>query len=103
MPYALKHATTGTLLSCVQRNGYKLAYYGLVLKESAPGPLEISEALAEAGIAPDDPAGDVTHWSPLELSEHEAKMANVKLRNDPRRVAYYRDGIISATESVSNG
>ncbi|QJD82589.1 hypothetical protein [Cohnella herbarum] len=103
MPYAFIHAPTGTLLSCVQRNGYKLAYYGLVLTESASGPLEISQALAEAGIAPDDPAGDVTEWSPLELTEHEAKMANVKLRNDPRRVAYYRDGVISATESAGNG
>jgi hypothetical protein len=102
MPYALKHAASGTLLSCVQRNGYKLAYYGLVLRDSAQGPLEISEALAEAGLAPDDPAGDATHWEPLELSEHEAKMANVKLRNDPRRVAYYREGMISAMEAPGN-
>ncbi|XID94712.1 hypothetical protein ACF3MZ_09435 [Paenibacillaceae bacterium WGS1546] len=97
MPYALRHTATGTLLSGVQRNGYKLAYYGLIFWESPPEPAQIAEALAEARIAPDDPAGRIADWEALELTEHEAKMANVKLRNDPRRVAFYRDGAIGAS------
>ncbi|WP_239614453.1 PDZ domain-containing protein [Cohnella mopanensis] len=101
MPFGLKHTTTGTLLACVQRNGYKLAYYGLLLWEHPPELLEVSEALAEAGIAPGDEAGEVGDWEAQELSEHEAKIANVKLRNDPRRVVYYRDGVIAAAESVN--
>jgi len=56
----------------------------------------MSEALAEAGIAPDGEGGKLSDWEPLSLSEHEAKMANVKLRNDPKRVVVYRDGIITA-------
>ncbi len=96
MPYALKHSPTGTLLACVQRNGYKLAYYGLLLWENDPSPEQISEGLAEAGIEPNDPAGKLEDWEPLELSEHDAKMANVKLRNDPARVVAYREGVIIA-------
>jgi len=95
MPYVMKHTSTGTLLACVQRNGYKLAYYGIVIWEHAPPSLtQMSEALAEAEIRPDDPAGRVQDWEPLQLSEHEMKMANVKLRNDPRRVVSYRDGLL---------
>jgi hypothetical protein len=30
------------------------------------------------------------------LTEHEIKMANVKLRNDPSRVVTYRDGVLTA-------
>jgi hypothetical protein len=96
MPYVLKHAATGTLLASVQRNGYELAYYGVLLWEQAPTPAQMSEALAEAGISPDDAAGRVQDWGPLELTEHEAKMANVKLRNDPRRAVAYRNGSLQA-------
>lgn len=96
MPFVLKHTATGTLLACVQRNGYELAYYGVLLWDEIPSPAQMSEALAEAGISPDDEAGRVQDWMPLELTEHEAKMANVKLRNDPRRVVSYRDGILAA-------
>ncbi|QMV44623.1 hypothetical protein [Cohnella cholangitidis] len=98
MPFALKHTATGTLLSCVQRNGYKLAYYGLMLWEQSPEQREIAEALAEAGIAPHEEAGTASDWEVLALSEYEAKIANVKLRNDPRKVVYYRDGVITAVD-----
>jgi len=96
MPYALKHSATGTLLSRVQRNGYKLDYYGIVQWDDVPEPGEIAEALAEAGISLTDEIGSLDAWEVLKLSEHEAKMANVKLRNDPRRVARYRDGVLEA-------
>ncbi|MFD0670213.1 hypothetical protein [Cohnella sp. GCM10027633] len=94
MPYVMKHAASGTLLSYAQRNGYSLAYYGLRLWEESPSDAEMAESLAEAGIAPGDPGGELREWEPLSLSEHEAKMANVKLRNDPRRVVAYREGAI---------
>ncbi|MCD9020940.1 hypothetical protein [Cohnella silvisoli] len=96
MPYIMKHAATGTLLACVQRNGYKLAYYGIMIWDLAPSPAQMSEALAEAAIEPDDPAGRIEDWEPLQLTEHEMKMANVKLRNDPLRVVAYRDGLLIA-------
>jgi hypothetical protein len=92
----LKHTATGTLLASVQRNGYKLAYYGIVIWEEAPVATLMAEALAEAGIGPEDAGGQLTDWEPLELTEHEMKMANVKLRNDPRRTIAYRDGMLIA-------
>ncbi|KIL34726.1 hypothetical protein SD71_16815 [Cohnella kolymensis] len=96
MPYVLKHAPTGTILACVQRNGYELAYYGVLLWEQPPTAAQMPEALAEAGIAPDEVAGKVQDWEPLVLTEHDVKMANVKLRNDPRRVLVYRNGSLHA-------
>jgi hypothetical protein len=99
MPYVMKHAATGTLLACVQRNGYKLAYYGIVIWEHSPTQVQMSEALSEAAIEADDPAGRIEDWEPLQLTEHEMKMANVKLRNDPLRVVAYRDGSL-VVESV---
>lgn len=97
MPYVMKHALSGTILSSVQRNGYSLAYYGIRLWEDVPLPVQMAEALAEAGIAPGEAGGELDEWEPLALSDHEAKMANVKLRNDPRRVVAYRDGAIVVT------
>jgi hypothetical protein len=44
-------------------------------------------------------AGERGGWAIVELSEHEAKMANVKLRNDPRRIVYYRDGQLGAASA----
>ncbi|TFE24861.1 hypothetical protein [Cohnella luojiensis] len=96
MPYMMRHSPTGTLLACVQRNGYKLAYYGLLLWDEPPSSAQMAEALAGAGIERADPAGQLEDWLPLELTEHEAKMANVKLRNDPSRVVAYRDGVMTA-------
>jgi hypothetical protein len=96
MPYVMKHAATGTLLACVQRNGYKLAYFGIVIWEQPPTQAQMSEALSEAAIEPDDPAGRIEDWESLQLTEHEMKMANVKLRNDPLRVIAYRDGSLIA-------
>lgn len=94
VPYVMMHSLSGTILSSVQRNGYSLAYYGVRLWEDAPVPAQMAEALAEAGFAPGEAGGELDEWEPLALSEHDAKMANVKLRNDPNRVVAYRDGAI---------
>ncbi|MFC4597909.1 hypothetical protein [Cohnella hongkongensis] len=97
MPYALRHSATGTLLARVQRNSYKLEYYGIVQWESAPAAPAVAEALALAGVPPEHEAGRLDAWETILLSEREAKLANVKLRNDPRRTVHYRDGVIGAT------
>lgn len=97
LPYVMKHALSGTILSFAQRNGYSLAYYGIRSWDDVPTPVQMAEALAEAGIAPGESGGELDEWEPLALSDHEAKMANVKLRNDPRRVVAYRDGAIVVT------
>jgi hypothetical protein len=92
MPYVLIEEKSGELLSCVQLNGYQLPYYGILLWESAPDPAAAAEALAKAG------KGVVaTGWASAELTEHQAKMANVKLRNDSRRFVYLREGNLHTT------
>lgn len=96
MPFVMIHRASGTILSYVQRNGYSLAYYGVRLWDDTPDPASMSEALAEAGVSEADEGGNLSEWEPLSLTEHEAKMANVKLRNDPSRVVYYKDGAIVA-------
>lgn len=95
MPYVMKHTTTGTLLSCVQRNGYELAYYGIKLWDDQPSEEHLAKAIIEAGIDPEEQAGNLSEWTVMQLSEHEAKMANVKLSNDPRKMVTYREGIIA--------
>ncbi|BBI33701.1 hypothetical protein [Cohnella abietis] len=102
MPYVMTHSPSGTLLACIQRNSYKLAYYGLLIWEHPPSLVQMSEALAEAAIEQGDPAGSLESWSSRELSEHEIKMANVKLRNDPSRVVAFRDGVLSVESSVQS-
>ncbi len=96
MPYALRHAAPGTLLASLQRNGYQLDYYGVVQWDDEPGTEAVKAALAQAGVPPGDEAANLEAWEAVRLTEHEAKMANVKLRNDPRRVVQYRDGVLDA-------
>ncbi|WP_372632229.1 hypothetical protein [Cohnella sp.] len=100
MPYALRHAATGTLLACMQTNGYKLSYYGIVTWDDEPAVPAIAEALARAGVSSEDEAGRLDAWEALRLPEHAAKLANVKLRNDPGRVVYYRDGVLGSGTTV---
>lgn len=94
--YALRWMPTGQLLSCTQVNGYELSYYGIVLWETPPSPARVAEALATAGLSPDDPEGRLDGWEIAELTEHQAKMANVKLRNDPARSVAFIEGEVKA-------
>jgi hypothetical protein len=97
MPYTMKHSQTGTLLAGFQVNGYELTYYGIFLWEQVPDSEQIAVGLAKAGIDAADAAFQPLQWELFELTEHEAKMANVKLRNDPRRVVYHRNGTFQAS------
>jgi hypothetical protein len=96
MPYVLKHAGTGTLLAGFQVNGYELTYYGIYLWDQPPDTEQTDDTLIKAGVHVSGAANEPQEWEPLELTEHEAKMANVKLRNDPRRMVYHRNGVLQA-------
>jgi len=86
MRYALRDEKSGQLAACMQVNGYGLDYYGILLWDEAPEDAEIAEAVTRlAG------ASQAAVWKPVALTEHQAKMANVKLRNDARRSVYLRD------------
>lgn len=97
MPYVLKEIATGRLLAAMQVNGYQLPYYGVILWENAPSEPEAEEALARAGIGSEN-AGN---WEAAELDGHQAKMANVKLRNDAGRSVLLRDNALIAVEKAS--
>ena len=92
MIYALQNKLTGELLACSQVNGYRLPYFGILQWEQPTSDEEIAAALKRAN-RDSEPIAD---WLPAELSEHQAKMANVKLRNDGRRRVYLQDGALVA-------
>ncbi|MCC3373138.1 hypothetical protein [Cohnella sp. REN36] len=112
--YALKHVVTGELLAAMQTNGYQLRYYGVLLWPSPPDDEERLAALGRAGLYLPPEAGnakrtdrlkseweqvqELGRWRLCELDEHEAKMANVKLRNDPRLRVVLMDGELHAEE-----
>ena len=96
MIYALQNKETGELLACAQVNGYRLPYFGILLWDSQPEEAEVADALTRAGRT-----GPSVNWQPIELSEHQAKMANVKLRNDARRQIFLRDGNLTASQLES--
>ncbi|MBB6669218.1 hypothetical protein [Cohnella nanjingensis] len=115
MAYALKHVVTGELLAAVQTNGYQLRYFGILLWEDVPDEEERLAALARAGVyaqpgeegaarKPDrlksewEQVQELGRWKPCALGEHEAKMANVKLRNDPRLRVILTNGELHAEE-----
>lgn len=92
MIYALRNELTGELLACPQVNGYRLPYYGILQWDQPPGEAEAADALKRAGRDTEP----VANWLPAELSEHQAKMANVKLRNDDKRQVSLKDGALAA-------
>ncbi len=92
MIYALRNKLTGELLACQQVNGYRLPYFGILQWEQAPDEVEVADAMKRANRD----AESFADWAPAELSEHQAKMANVKLRNDDRRQVCLQDGALVA-------
>lgn len=124
MPFALMHAATGELLSSLQLNGYHMTYYGIMLWDDEPNAEARMAALAKAErYRPDGPAEgsaagasgtggagarrdrhvaeweqvqELARWKPVLLGEQEAKLANVRLRNDPGLRVFLRGGRIEA-------
>ncbi|CAG7621335.1 hypothetical protein PAESOLCIP111_02334 [Paenibacillus solanacearum] len=80
MPYVLRHAQTGEIAACVQRNNYDLNYYGvkqwdqeLAAEQEKP---HFLEAIGH---------NDHGEWAPVHADENRVKLFNVKLKNDPSR------------------
>ncbi|MCZ8515994.1 hypothetical protein O9H85_27055 [Paenibacillus filicis] len=93
MPYLLRQTQTGEILACVQRNIYRLDYYGVKWwerEEEAEAARE--DTLAELGYE------DAYLWRPLHVEEHRLKLCNVKLKNNPDLVLYMnREGALSVS------
>ncbi|THF79497.1 hypothetical protein [Cohnella fermenti] len=111
MPYALRHSVNGELLAGMQTNAHGLPFYGLLLWDEEPGEEKRFDALMGSGrfraLSPEaivkerhaaewEQVRDLGRWKFTLLSEQEAKLGNVKLRNDPSLRAYLQDGQVTA-------
>jgi hypothetical protein len=80
MPYVLRNEQTAEIYTCSLINIYKIPYFGAKnwdYKDQAES--QASEFL-EA-----QQASDAAAWMIYEVEEHQLKLFNVKLKNDPTR------------------
>ncbi|UUZ78937.1 hypothetical protein LJK88_27145 [Paenibacillus sp. P26] len=78
MPYVLRHESTGEILACIQKNIYRLDYYGIKWWETE----EEAEA-ARPEVLEQLKVPDPHRWQILRVDEHRLKLFNVKLKNNP--------------------
>ncbi|MCR8641118.1 hypothetical protein NV379_00480 [Paenibacillus sp. N1-5-1-14] len=90
MAFVLHHPETEQIYTRMLVNHYELAYYGVQNWETE----EEAKAHLEAEPAFLDRDGKVS-WFVLEVSEHQMKIFNVKLKNDPQNLLYLRGGVAS--------
>ncbi|RUS47112.1 hypothetical protein [Cohnella sp. AR92] len=117
MPYALRHSVTGELLAGMQANAYQLPYYGLWLWDDEPDDALRFDGLMNSGryrafgeginfknrhAAEWEQVLEMGRWKVTLLTEQEAKLGNVKLRNDPALRVYLRDGQMVAYPAGSS-
>ncbi|MBB6636996.1 hypothetical protein [Cohnella thailandensis] len=111
MPYALRHIGTGELLAGKQANAYQLAYYGLLLWDDEPDEEQRFDVLMKSerfrALAPEtiikerhaaewEQVQELSRWKITLITEQEAKLGNVKLRNDPSLRIFMRGGQLLA-------
>lgn len=84
MPYVLHEQKSNQIYSCWLKNTYNLMYYGTKFWESEEEALQDSASLPEQA-----------DWKPLEVTESQLKMMNVKLRNDESNRLIWSNGSIS--------
>lgn len=83
MFYVLRHAQTGEIAACIQKNNYDLDYYG-AKQWDEDSLAEREKDIFLSAIGRDDP-----HlWQVLPVNENRLKIFNVKLKNDPTRKLY---------------
>ncbi|MEW9697628.1 hypothetical protein [Paenibacillus sp. SI8] len=88
MLYVLKHNSTSQIFTSTLVNQYGLAYYGVKFwHDRSDAEAEMEQVLQQAGmLAPAE-----IEWNILELEEGEMKLCNVRLRNDPASLLFWRE------------
>lgn len=86
MPYVLRHAQTNQLFTCMLVNRYDLPYYGTKYWESTEELHGYPDFLRDRGVT------DPEFWGPMELTDEQLKLCNVKLKNDPRYLLFWENG-----------
>ncbi|TVY07252.1 hypothetical protein [Paenibacillus cremeus] len=91
MPFVLRHAQTGEIAACVQRNNYNLDYFGVKQwSQSSEAEQEKEAFLDTLGFE------DKDQWFVTSVTEDRVKVFNVKLKNDPsRRLIMDTAGLLS--------
>ncbi|WP_442604249.1 hypothetical protein [Paenibacillus sp. KN14-4R] len=87
MTFVLQHRDSEQIYTRILVNHYELAYYGVQNWSS--------EEEAQAHLLADPSLREQESkvlWEVLEVSEHQLKMFNVKLKNDPKYLLYWSQG-----------
>ena len=80
MPFVLKNNRTTEIYTCTLINIYKIPYYGAKYWDyRQDADKEAAEFLAASNVA------DMDDWQIIEVEEHQLKLFNVKLKNNPQR------------------
>ncbi len=91
MPYVLRNKDTGELVAAVQKNGYKLDYYGAVWWHTEEEAISGKTHMVFPGQA-----DGADQWETYRMDENKIKVVNVKLKNDPaRRVFVDEQGVVT--------
>lgn len=83
MPYILRNHTTEEIFTCTLINIYDFPYHGTKFWED--------QLTAKAEAEPFVKGSEVANpedWELIEVDEHQLKLFNVKLKNDPNRALY---------------
>ncbi len=88
MPIVLRNHKTEEIYTCTMLNIYDLPYFGAKNWESLVEAERESPSFLSA-----EGAANPADWTLLDVEEHQLKVFNVKLRNDPgRRLFLDADG-----------
>jgi len=86
MPFVLRHKESSRIYTCTLVNSYKLAYYGTKYWDYEEDAAAEVDSFLRAQFVNES---EIEKWSIMEISEHQLKMCNVKLKNDPRLTLYW--------------
>ena len=96
MPFVLKHDKTSQIFTCTLINSYELAYYGTKFwDDEEEARAAYSDFLRSQGVL------EIGDWQLMELSDHDLKLCNVKLKNDPRLILSFNEETQKMTVSIS--
>jgi hypothetical protein len=85
MPYVLKNKKTSEIFACTLINIYDFPYHGVKFWEYE------DEAEAEYQMFLQQKEASLQDWELIEVEEHQLKMFNVKLKNNPQLRLFLND------------
>ena len=94
MPYVLRNRETNEIYTCTLINNYDLPYYGTKYWDNHEEAVQERDSFLAAAQVISLPL-----WDIHEVEEHQVKLFNVKLKNNPQRKLFLdAEGRTSITE-----